>query len=157
MADSGFWSRVGWSVLVVAAFLVLGVLLLGLVWQVIGSQPGSPLVPRIEQRGEDGTIIQVEVRNGVGSAGLAAEMTVYLRRYGYDVVESGNWRSFDVAETYVIDRVGSRPTALRLARLIGLSESAIVENIDARPLVDVTVVIGRDYAGLPPFQDRPSR
>lgn len=156
MGTSGTWARVGWGVLILAAVLVLGVLLFGLVWQVIGSQPGSPLASRVEPRVEDGQIIQVEVRNGVGTPGLAAEMTTYLRRYGYDVVESGNWRTFDVAESHVIDRVGSRAAAVRLARLIGLSEQAVVENIDTRPLVDLTVVIGRDYAGLPPFQHRRS-
>jgi hypothetical protein len=155
MAREGSWSRIAWSVSLVAATLVLAVLLMSLAGQIFDSHPGR-VSPAMCEHVEDGEPVQVEVRNGAGTPGLAGEMTTYLRRYGCDVVDSGNWRTFDVVETQVIDRVGNPQVALRVARVLGLSEQSVVEEVDRRPLVDVTVVIGLDYERLPVFRTRSS-
>ena len=100
-----------------------------------------------------GDVIQVEVRNGVGESGLAEAVTRYLRRRGFDVVESGNWASFDEAETVVIDRVGNPEAARRVAQALGLPRERVREERHAELYLDASVVIGRDYHTLPPFQD----
>lgn len=100
-----------------------------------------------------GDVIQVEVRNGAGEAGLAATMTRYLRRRGFDVVESGNWTSFDEPETVIIDRVGNPEAAARVANALGLPRERVREERREDLLLDASVVIGRDFHTLPPFQD----
>ncbi len=102
-----------------------------------------------------GDIVQVEVRNGCGESGVAGTVTAYLRRRGFDVVESGNWSRFDVAETRVLDRVGNPEAAAGVARALGLPEGRIAAEPDPRYFVDATVVIGRDFAALPPFTEDP--
>jgi hypothetical protein len=100
-----------------------------------------------------GDVIQVEVRNGVGESGLAEAVTRYLRRRGFDVVESGNWGSFDQAETVVIDRAGNPEAAQRVAQALGLPRERVRVEPRADLYLDASVVIGRDYHTLPPFQD----
>lgn len=100
-----------------------------------------------------GGFIQVEVRNGSGAEGLAQAMTEYLRGRGFDVVEMGNYGSFDVAETVVIDRVGNAEVARRVAEALGLPEERVREEIRQDYFLDASVVIGKDYATLPPFRD----
>jgi hypothetical protein len=138
--------------------LVLLALLAGLAWRLLAPAfpEGPPLLPAAPAP-VPGEIIQVEVRNGCGVPGVAGTVTDYLRRHHLDVVASGNWRRFDEAHTRVIDRVGNREAALRVARVLGLDASRVSEEIDPRPYVDVTVVIGLDHPSLPPFAARPTR
>src|SRR5690606_41535673 len=101
----------------------------------------------------EGDVIQVEVRNGAGEAGLAATVTRYLRRRGFDVVESGNWTAFDEAETIIIDRIGNPEAVARVANALGLPRERIREDLRDDLFLDASVVIGHDFPTLPPFQD----
>ena len=113
--------------------------------------------PEVVQPADDGEptgeIIQVEVRNGCGEAGVAETLTRFLRQNGFDVVEVGNHSSFDVAETHVIDRVGAPETARRVAEALGVAEDQIREEIRPAYFLDATIVIGKDYATLPAFAE----
>lgn len=100
-----------------------------------------------------GDVIQVEVRNGAGEAGLAAVLTRYLRRQGFDVVASGNHTAFDEAETVVLDRIGNPEAAARVANALGLPSDRVREERREGLLLDASVIIGRDYHTLPAFQD----
>ncbi len=97
-------------------------------------------------------IIQVEVLNGCGIAGLAERFTDYLREKKVDVVNMSNFDSFDVPETIVIDRSGNLANAKKIARLLGVPKKNISQEIDKNILLDVTVIIGRDYAKLKPIK-----
>lgn len=125
---------------------VLGILLIALIFRVV--------VPRIEpDRDEDGDIlisevIQVQVLNGAGRAGLANRFTSALRKNGFDVVETGNFESFDIPNTYVIDRLGNLENARRVARALNLGEDRIVREVSEGFYLDATVVIGLDYDSL---------
>ncbi len=120
-------------------------------------------VPRTDPIREDnpgqllGDRIQVEVRNGVeigGSrvSGLASTTTHYLRSRGFDVVENGNHTSFGVDSSFVVDRVGNPRAAQRVASALGLPYERIREDIRLDYYLDVSVIIGNDYASLEPFE-----
>lgn len=98
-----------------------------------------------------GDIIQVEVRNGCGVSGLAAETTRFLRRRGFDVVEVGDHSSFDEAYSFVIDRVGDLESAIKVAHALGIPEERVVQDIRLDYYLDASVVLGRDYENLRPF------
>ncbi len=98
-------------------------------------------------------IYQVAVRNGAGVHGLAEEMRAYLRKEGYDVVEVGNYKDFDQPMTLVIDRVGDPVIARQVAFSLDLTEDRIRQEIGEEYLLDVTVVIGKDFPTIPPFID----
>jgi len=155
MGDSRFGARVLWTVVIGVVSLVVAVLAIGLVSRVM-EPPIS--TARTANPGElMGQIIQVQVLNAGGVPGAARTMTSFLRNQGFDVVESGDRRPFDVEQTYVVDRLGNREAALRVAHVLGLGEEAVDEQIDSRFFVDVTVVIGRDIDQLTPLMDSSSR
>ncbi|MEX2364030.1 MAG: LytR C-terminal domain-containing protein, partial [Balneolaceae bacterium] len=60
-------------------------------------------------------IIQIEVLNGCGISGIANSYTGILRTNGFDVVETGNFETFDIQETIVISRSGVMDNAYRVA------------------------------------------
>ena len=128
--------RAGWTnVLLNTALAVLGIVVVLLLYALVQSILSSPAdVTRGDSAsGLVGDIIQVEVRNGCGVAGLAEGMTRFLRDQGFDVVEVGNYSSFDQAKTTVVDRVGNLETARKVAAALGLPEDRVTQEF--QPLV----------------------
>ncbi|HLL47058.1 MAG TPA: LytR C-terminal domain-containing protein [Longimicrobiaceae bacterium] len=112
--------------------------------------PGAPSAP--EQvpdvpaaKAPPGQRVRVEVLNAAGVPGLARVATRTLRERGFDVVYFGNARGFSPESTLVIDRVGREETAREVA------DALEVERVRSRPdstlLLEVTVVVGRDWKG----------
>ena len=93
--------------------------------------------------------IQLDILNGCGVSGAAAKVTVFLRRRGFDVVEVRNYKSFDIQETLVIDRVGNLALARRVAQALDVKQRNIIQEINLDYFVDVSVVVGKDYTRLP--------
>ncbi|MEX2640116.1 MAG: LytR C-terminal domain-containing protein [Balneolales bacterium] len=110
--------------------------------------------PRIDnERSEINTrlissIIQLEVLNGCGVSGLATIYTTKLRQNGFDVVETGNFDTFDIPETLVIDRAGNYQNVKKIADALGVSERNIIRESSPDYYLDATVVIGSDYDNL---------
>jgi hypothetical protein len=97
-----------------------------------------------------GEIIQIDVLNGSGLQGAANGCTSYLRARGFDVVEMRNYKTSDVDESLVIDRVGNRENAEKVAYALGIKKKNIIQQINPDYYVDVSVVIGRDFNSLKP-------
>lgn len=96
-------------------------------------------------------IIQVEVLNGCGVDGVAAKFTDYLRRNSFDVVQVGNYTSSNIDETMVIDRIGNRANAEKLAEVLGIEKNKIIQQLNKDYFLDATLVIGKDYNKLEPL------
>jgi hypothetical protein len=93
-----------------------------------------------------GERVRVQVLNASGRAGLARDATRELRDHGFDVLEFGNAPSgSDPERSVVLDRVGKLETARQVA------DALRIQRVEARPdsnlVLDVTVVLGRDWAG----------
>ncbi len=90
--------------------------------------------------------ITVKVWNASGRNGMGYTMTKFLRTSGYDVLDWANYATQQL-QTRVIDRTGRIENAQLVAGSIG------VENFHSEPnpkaLVDVDVVIGQNYVGVP--------
>lgn len=104
------------------------------------------------QRKKSTAMIQVEVLNGCGISGVADKFTDFLRKHDFDVVQMGNYRSFDVDNTLVIDRTGNLQVAEKVARALGVSRKNVIQQISKDYLLDVSVVIGRDFNSLNPMK-----
>jgi LytR cell envelope-related transcriptional attenuator len=139
----------GLNVGLMIAVLAAAALLYALVIRWTGPDPA----PFGRAVGDLGDIIQVDVRNGCGVTGLAARMTDYLRDYGFDVVEAGNYTSFAEPSSFVLDRVGNPRAAEALARAVGLGSEQVREDIQPDYFFDATIVMGADYASMHPFVD----
>jgi hypothetical protein len=127
------------SLVVFLAIVLLGG---GAVW--LGRRfPGSAeegAAPRYVPRER----VRVEVLNAGGVAGLAREVMNLLREDGFDVVQFGNAGSFDRDSTVVIDRVGREEMAEGVANALGIRN--VLSEPDPNLFVDVTVLLGRDWA-----------
>lgn len=110
--------------------------------------------PRIENlRSTDnsqliGDVIQLEVLNGCGVPGLANDFTSTLRKNGFDVVETGNFKNFDMQNTVVIARTYDDEHAQRVAKALGISQENVFIEASEDFYLDATVVIGSDYKSL---------
>lgn len=115
----------------------------------------SIIAPPVDSNKSDvrpGQIIQIDLLNGCGVPGAAQTFTRYLRARGYDVVEMKNYKTFDVKESLVIDRSGNVELAKKVAYALGVSEKDIVQQINHDYFVDVSVVIGKNFSLLKPYQ-----
>ena len=90
-------------------------------------------------------LIQVEVLNGCGVTGVGDGLTDVLRAKGIDVVKTGNYRSFDIENTFIIDRLGKIETANRVADSLNLDKRFIITEKNKNYFLDLTIVIGKDY------------
>jgi hypothetical protein len=147
--------RAGWRTLWMNLLLTgLGVAVLVLLYAFVS----RTLLPPPDPTRDDnpaaltGDIIQVEVRNGCGVAGLAEELRTFLIDAGFDVVWVGNHTSFNEPKTLVVDRVGNPAAAREVAEALGLPPERVVEDIGTDYYLDASVIIGQDYASWPPFQ-----
>ncbi len=126
--------------------LLLTLLIFGLFTRIV--------YPRIEnQRATENpelisNIIQLEVLNGCGIPGLANEFTSVLRKNGFDVVETGNFKNFDMKNTVVIARTFDTENAKRVADALGIAEKHVFIEASEDFYLDATVVIGSDYESL---------
>lgn len=99
--------------------------------------------------------VQVEVLNGCGERGIGQLAMRYLRERGFDVVNIDNADHFGYRETIVLDRRGSNgphgphgpsEAARAVGNALGTQHVLLQRNADR--LVDVSVVIGKDYGKL---------
>ncbi len=93
-------------------------------------------------------VIQVEVLNGCGTSGVAEIFTDYLRKEKFDVVQMGNYVSFDIDKSMVIDRTGNRANAEKVASALGIEDKNVILQKNSDSFLDVSVIIGKDYKKL---------
>ena len=96
--------------------------------------------------------IRIEVLNGCGEGGIAIRFTDFLRSKGFDVVKMGNYDSFHVPKTMVIERRGIRENGLKVAQALGCDDGRILLEIEPDSPLDVRVILGSDYRQLECWQ-----
>jgi hypothetical protein len=126
--------------------LLLAFLLIALVTRIVYPRIQNERVSN--QKNLIGKVIQIEVLNGCGVQGLANRFTNRLRQDGFDVVHSGNFETFDITHSMVIDRSGNMQNARRVAHALGINDKNIIQEISPNYYLDATVVIGSDYEKL---------
>lgn len=136
---------------VVLALLGAGVLLGSFLTEWRGrtlETPGLPVsirgVPGSPGAGGAAGRVNVEVLNGSGARGAAAQVTEALRSAGFDVKTFGNAPSFDYSRTLVIDRSGRAEAARSVAEALGLD--SVRSELRPELYLDATVILGRDWA-----------
>lgn len=140
----------------VAPWIVIGVLAIVVVafgYAFVHRLLHPPVSPFVE--GPDGatsTVIQCDVVNASGTDGAGRQIMAYLRERGFDVVELSTATERQ-RRTVVLDRLGDRPSAIALARCLGLPDSLVESRIDSMLFVRASVVLGSDVRTLAPFQE----
>ncbi len=89
--------------------------------------------------------VVAEVWNASGKKGYARQMTDYLRKRNVDVVRFGNYGVYK-RYTQIISRKGELKPAREVAKIIGCRN--IKTELDSSRMVDINVVIGKDFKPL---------
>ena len=135
-----------WIALGAAALVVL-VFLGSFVWRMVN----PPVLPYVESEGPH-AVIQVNVVNASGLNGAGRRTLEFLRKRGFDVVELST-AGVLLDSSVVIDRVGDRASALKVALVLGVADSLVISNIDSMLFVRSSVIIGKDLPSLTPFSE----
>ena len=101
--------------------------------------------------------IKVEIFNACGVPNIARTMTEFLRKRNVDVVFYDNFmvdnKIHKISHTLIIDRKSTQKTnARRVAKLINAQRQYVIHQLSPDRVVDVTILIGKDYTQLLPFQ-----
>ncbi len=98
---------------------------------------------------EENSKIRLEVLNGTGIDGAAGRLAALLKDRGYQVVRVGNADSFDFETTWAVNRSGNQEAfenvAVSVGRL-GNYSVKVKEDVSEEAVVDVTIIIGKDFA-----------
>lgn len=129
--------------------IVCGLLSLGY-FTYVSRGAGAPDLPKELPKAKSARLLQIDVLNGCGAKGAAARFTTFLRGAGFDVVEMKNYKVSGVPRTLVVDRVGDLEAARRVASALGVSGKNVIQQLNPDYFVDVSVILGADYASLQP-------
>ena len=115
-------------------------LVLVILWACSGGSSQTRKIP-----GDRGPALTVEVLNGSGRAGTARIGTRILRAAGIDVVYFGNATESETLDsTRIIVRRGDETVGARVRAALG--QGRIEVQLDRSKLLDVSVLLGTDFA-----------
>ncbi len=97
--------------------------------------------------------IKVEILNGCGVSGLAAEFKSLLRAQSFDVQQTGNAPNFNYDTSQIIARSDNIAAAYTLAEELGLDRKVVRIEKDPTLRVDVTLILGKDYRKIPAYKN----
>lgn len=117
------------------------------VWRMLN----PPVIPYVETEGPR-MVIQVDVVNASNVRGAGRKTLEYLRERGFDVVELSTAPQA-VDSSMVIDRLGDRTSALKVASVLGIADSMVISGLDSMLFVRASVVLGKDLRTLEPFKE----
>lgn len=89
---------------------------------------------------------KIEVLNGAGVPGLAAQMAALLKEQGFEVVAIENADRSDYAETLIIDYADNTQTVALLAQLLNVAERNIRKEPSGQTGAgNLRIIVGRDF------------
>ncbi len=152
-----------------AAIGIVGVLLLGFIYSFSRNvtHTGVPIevtFPKTEPRRLAADVyqsnpiqnIKVEVLNGCGLKGIAAQTADFLRANHVDVVRSDNADHYNYPNTVIISRNENVESLKAVSKSFGVSldnKTHIMTDPDESLGVDVTVILGKDITNFTAISD----
>jgi hypothetical protein len=131
--------------------IVVLIFIISMVYRFLVGPPVDPTLDNNIEKLSVTEVIQINVLNASKVKGLAGEIRDYLRSKGFDVVDVGNYTG-DCDSSFVIDRLGDMSSAKKVAFALGIPDSLIFQDIDSSLFLRGTVVIGKNYKTLKPYE-----
>ena len=102
---------------------------------------------------ETGHRINLEIKNGCGQKNIAFMYKNFLREEGFDVMDTKNAKSFDHDFSKVLLHRGDIQMAHNLSNLMGINDSLIKINHNDNLMLDLTLIIGKDFNQLSSYDN----
>lgn len=102
------------------------------------------LFPRDKKNILENFTLKLGVWNASNRKNKAWEAAQNLRKEGFDVMQWGNYNSFQ-KQSWILDYRGQVPRARELAKLLSFPGIEILTQVQKNSLVDMDVVLGEDY------------
>jgi len=141
-----FRKLTGWVSVAVVGLIVLG-MLGSLAWRI-----ANPPISALANEDDPRSAIQIEIVNASGRQGAGKRALDFYRKRGFDVVEISSSADRPKRST-VIDRLGDKQSALKVAASIGIADSLVVNGIDSLRFLRASVVLGADIDKLKAFEE----
>ena len=133
------------------AVSVIGLVVIGMLVSV-GWRITHPPISALTNEDDPKSAIQIEVVNASGRQGAGKRALDFYRKRGFDVVEISTSPDRPRRST-VIDRLGDKYSALKVAAAIGIADSLVVSGIDSMRFLRASVVLGGDIDKLSAFAE----
>ncbi|HAF94517.1 MAG TPA: hypothetical protein DCG50_00505 [Elusimicrobia bacterium] len=91
-----------------------------------------------------GAVIRVEVLNASGKKDLAMQVTKYLRKKGFDVIDFGTYTGTGKL-TKIVNCSGNVAAAKAVRSALGLTALEIYSKFEAGNVAEVSVILGEDF------------
>ncbi|MBN2781447.1 MAG: LytR C-terminal domain-containing protein [Candidatus Marinimicrobia bacterium] len=98
--------------------------------------------------------IVVRILNGCGVSGVAYKLREYLLTHGFDVSETTNADHFNYEKTIVYIHRNDYKMSRTISEKLNIANNPVLDDRLPDYPCDVTVLIGKDYQQLPPFQEK---
>jgi hypothetical protein len=145
------FSKSGLFNIVILAMLVIVVLMsYAFITRVFVQPPVDSEISNELSKTTKQEVIQINIYNACGKTGLASKAQKVMRALGFDVVETNNSNT-QLDQTVIIDRVGDRISALKVAYALGVADSLVKTELDSSLYLRTTVLLGKDYNKLKLF------
>ena len=99
--------------------------------------------------------VEIEILNGCGEPGLAAQFSQLLRNKRVDVVRSENADHFEYEKTMLIQRNENVDGMKYVAAVLDFdinNPEKVMMSVDPNGDVDLTLIIGKDYLSISSIQ-----
>lgn len=158
------------STLINAAIAVLSLILLAFIFSFSNRQTrhGVPIEVQFPEHPDQPQLaveiyqqnpvldIEVEVLNGCGEPGLAAQLSKFLRHHQVDVVRAENADHFNYPATLLILRNENYESLKHVAAALEIDVNdaeRVLKNYDLDLDVDLTLIIGKDFNSILPTDE----
>ena len=113
-------------------------------------------LPDLQMTGEqeqESMDIVVRILNGNGTSGVAYKLREFLLNQGFDVSETTNADHFNYEKTIVYLHSSDYSMSKKVSDKLGISNNPVLDDRSPDYPCDITIVMGKDYKQLPPFQE----
>ncbi len=113
-------------------------------------------LPDLQMTGEqeqESMDIVVRILNGNGTSGVAYKLREFLLNQGFDVSETTNADHFNYEKTIVYLHSSDYSMSKKVSDKLGISNNPVLDDRSPDYPCDITIVMGKDYKQIPPFQE----
>lgn len=106
-----------------------------------------------EIQSNDTLHIKIDILNGTGQNGLAGRTSQIFKRFGYDIINLGNYSTNSLKQTIVVSRTMDSAAAEKIAKIIKcknvqFSNTVNISNVNIlNDNSDVIIILGKDFDG----------